>query len=71
MLILVFSAIRNKITDFNFVSSLSRSHSPARSRLRSPGRMSAQNGDKDWENGSTISSPASIPEYTGECNAQD
>lgn len=22
-------------------------------------------GDKDWENGSTISSPASIPEYTG------
>lgn len=41
----------------------SRSHSP--SRLMSPGRMSAQNGEKDWENGSTISSPASIPEYTG------
>uniref|UniRef100_A0A3P8SN47 Calmodulin regulated spectrin associated protein family member 3 n=1 Tax=Amphiprion percula TaxID=161767 RepID=A0A3P8SN47_AMPPE len=41
-----------------------RSHSPSRSRLMSPGRMSAQNGEKDWENGSTISSPASIPEYT-------
>ncbi|KAM6905289.1 calmodulin-regulated spectrin-associated protein 3 isoform 1-T1 [Xenentodon cancila] len=43
----------------------SRSHSPSRSRLMSPGRMGAQNGEKDWENGSTISSPASIPEYTG------
>ncbi|XP_014875979.1 calmodulin-regulated spectrin-associated protein 3 isoform X1 [Poecilia latipinna] len=43
----------------------SRSHSPSRSRLMSPGRRSAQNGEKDWENGSTISSPASIPEYTG------
>ncbi|XP_029913284.1 calmodulin-regulated spectrin-associated protein 3 isoform X2 [Myripristis murdjan] len=41
----------------------SRSHSP--SRLMSPGRMNAHNGEKDWENGSTISSPASIPEYTG------
>ncbi|XP_016430291.1 calmodulin-regulated spectrin-associated protein 3-like isoform X4 [Sinocyclocheilus rhinocerous] len=39
----------------------SRSHSP--SRLLSPGRLAAQNGD--WENASTISSPASIPEYTG------
>ncbi|XP_016131401.1 calmodulin-regulated spectrin-associated protein 3-like isoform X1 [Sinocyclocheilus grahami] len=39
----------------------SRSHSP--SRLLSPGRLAAQNGD--WENTSTISSPASIPEYTG------
>nr|XP_057906241.1 calmodulin-regulated spectrin-associated protein 3 isoform X2 [Doryrhamphus excisus] len=43
--------------------SASRSHSP--SRLMSPGRMSAHNGDRDWENGSTISSTASIPEYTG------
>ncbi|XP_077412617.1 calmodulin-regulated spectrin-associated protein 3 isoform X2 [Vanacampus margaritifer] len=43
--------------------STSRSHSP--SRLMSPGRMSAHNGDRDWENGSTISSTASIPEYTG------
>ncbi|XP_040014450.1 calmodulin-regulated spectrin-associated protein 3 isoform X2 [Xiphias gladius] len=41
----------------------SRSHSP--SRLMSPGRTSAHNGEKDWETGSTISSPASIPEYTG------
>lgn len=39
----------------------SRSHSPG--RRMSPG--SHHNGDKDWENGSTISSPASIPEYTG------
>ncbi|RXN04422.1 calmodulin-regulated spectrin-associated 3-like isoform X2 [Labeo rohita] len=39
----------------------SRSHSP--SRLLSPGRLAAQNGD--WDNASTISSPASIPEYTG------
>ncbi|XP_026056708.1 calmodulin-regulated spectrin-associated protein 3-like isoform X1 [Carassius auratus] len=39
----------------------SRSHSP--SRLLSPGRLAAQNGD--WENESTISSAASIPEYTG------
>ncbi|XP_054615710.1 calmodulin-regulated spectrin-associated protein 3 [Dunckerocampus dactyliophorus] len=43
--------------------SASRSHSP--SRLMSPGRMSAHNGDRDWENGSTVSSTASIPEYTG------
>lgn len=43
----------------------SRSHSPSRSRLMSPGRTSAHNGERDWENGSTISSPASIPEYTG------
>ncbi|XP_028840848.1 calmodulin-regulated spectrin-associated protein 3 isoform X2 [Denticeps clupeoides] len=43
--------------------SSSRSHSP--SRLMSPSRLATQNGEKDWENGSTISSPASIPEYTG------
>ncbi|XP_014060053.2 calmodulin-regulated spectrin-associated protein 3 isoform X1 [Salmo salar] len=43
--------------------SSSRSHSP--SRLMSPGRMANQNGEKDWENASTASSPASIPEYTG------
>ncbi|CDQ71958.1 unnamed protein product [Oncorhynchus mykiss] len=48
----------------NFLSSpYSRSHSP--SRLMSPGRMANQNGEKDWENASTASSPASIPEYTG------
>ncbi|KAL7845082.1 hypothetical protein AOLI_G00232740 [Acnodon oligacanthus] len=39
------------------------SDSPA--KLMSPGRLSNQNGDKDWENGSNASSPASIPEYTG------
>ncbi|KAL7883656.1 hypothetical protein SRHO_G00013140 [Serrasalmus rhombeus] len=41
----------------------SRSHSP--SRLMSPGRQAMQNGERDWEIASTISSPASIPEYTG------
>ncbi|XP_020560881.1 calmodulin-regulated spectrin-associated protein 3 isoform X2 [Oryzias latipes] len=59
------SSMANDSGNMTFRKSPSRSHSPARSRLRSPGRMSAQNGDKDWENGSTISSPASIPEYTG------
>ncbi|XP_035262303.1 calmodulin-regulated spectrin-associated protein 3-like isoform X2 [Anguilla anguilla] len=41
----------------------SRSQSP--SRLMSPSRLANQNGEKDWENASTASSPASIPEYTG------
>ncbi|XP_024127797.1 calmodulin-regulated spectrin-associated protein 3 isoform X2 [Oryzias melastigma] len=59
------SSMANDSGNTTFRKSPSRSHSPARSRFRSPGRMSAQNGDKDWENGSTISSPASIPEYTG------
>ncbi|XP_047427132.1 calmodulin-regulated spectrin-associated protein 3 isoform X2 [Mugil cephalus] len=49
----------------NMRKSPSRSHSPARSRVMSPGRMSARSGERDWENGSTISSSASIPEYTG------
>ncbi|KAJ8389086.1 hypothetical protein AAFF_G00122920 [Aldrovandia affinis] len=40
----------------------SRSHSPA--RLKSPSRLASQNGD-DWDIASTVSSPASIPEYTG------
>ncbi|XP_069051841.1 calmodulin-regulated spectrin-associated protein 3 isoform X2 [Lepisosteus oculatus] len=33
--------------------------------LMSPSRLANQNGEKDWENASTASSPASIPEYTG------
>ncbi|KAJ8336804.1 hypothetical protein SKAU_G00380240 [Synaphobranchus kaupii] len=41
----------------------SRPHSP--SKLMSPSRLANQNGEKDWENTSTASSPASIPEYTG------
>ncbi|XP_036381037.1 calmodulin-regulated spectrin-associated protein 3-like isoform X2 [Megalops cyprinoides] len=41
----------------------SRPNSP--SRLMSPSRLANQNGEKDWENASTASSPASIPEYTG------
>ncbi|XP_072561297.1 calmodulin-regulated spectrin-associated protein 3 isoform X3 [Paramormyrops kingsleyae] len=41
----------------------SRSHSPA--RLMSPSRLASQNGDKDWDVASTVSSPASVPEYTG------
>ncbi|XP_044134990.1 calmodulin-regulated spectrin-associated protein 3 [Bufo gargarizans] len=41
-----------------------RADSP--SGLVSPNRsLFAQNGDKDWDTGSTASSPASIPEYTG------
>ncbi|KAJ7992076.1 hypothetical protein DPEC_G00274810 [Dallia pectoralis] len=48
----------------------SRSHSPARpsysrSHSPSPGRVTQQNGERDWENASTASSPCSIPEYTG------
>ncbi|XP_063787702.1 calmodulin-regulated spectrin-associated protein 3 isoform X2 [Pseudophryne corroboree] len=36
------------------------------SGLISPSRgLFTQNGDKDWDTGSTASSPASIPEYTG------
>ncbi|KAM9313416.1 calmodulin-regulated spectrin-associated protein 3 [Gastrophryne carolinensis] len=36
------------------------------SGLMSPSRtLFTQNGDKDWDTGSTASSPASIPEYTG------
>ncbi|XP_041958757.1 calmodulin-regulated spectrin-associated protein 3 isoform X3 [Alosa sapidissima] len=42
----------------------SRSNSPA-GRTMSPCRPANQNGDKDWENGSGASSPASLPEYTG------
>lgn len=42
----------------------SRAMSP--SGLMSPSRgLFTQNGDKDWDTGSTASSPASIPEYTG------
>nr|XP_046270661.1 calmodulin-regulated spectrin-associated protein 3 isoform X2 [Scatophagus argus] len=57
------SSMANDSGGLTVRKSPSRSHSP--SRLMSPRRMSGQNGDKDWENGSTISSPASIPEYTG------
>ncbi|XP_055519898.1 calmodulin-regulated spectrin-associated protein 3 isoform X1 [Leucoraja erinacea] len=38
-------------------------HSPT--GLQSPNRLGNHNGEKDWENASTASSPASIPEYTG------
>ncbi|XP_060882945.1 calmodulin-regulated spectrin-associated protein 3 isoform X3 [Labrus mixtus] len=57
------SSMANDSGGLTVRKSPSRSHSP--SRLMSPRRMSAQNGERDWENGSTISSPASIPEYTG------
>ncbi|XP_069783320.1 calmodulin-regulated spectrin-associated protein 3 isoform X2 [Narcine bancroftii] len=40
-----------------------RTESP--SGLPSPNRLGNHNGEKDWENASTASSPASIPEYTG------
>ncbi|XP_020787464.2 calmodulin-regulated spectrin-associated protein 3 isoform X1 [Boleophthalmus pectinirostris] len=54
------SSMANDTGGLSVRKSPSRSHSPA--RHRSPGRRGSQN---DWENGSTISSPASIPEYTG------
>ncbi|CAL8303415.1 unnamed protein product [Merluccius merluccius] len=57
------SSMANDSGTLTIRKSPSRSHSPA--RRMSPGRMSSQNGEKDWETGSTISSPASIPEYTG------
>ncbi|XP_057201907.1 calmodulin-regulated spectrin-associated protein 3 isoform X3 [Triplophysa rosa] len=55
------SSMANENGTLTVRKSPSRSHSP--SRLMSPGRLAAQNGD--WETGSTISSPGSIPEYTG------
>ncbi|XP_023260157.1 calmodulin-regulated spectrin-associated protein 3 isoform X4 [Seriola lalandi dorsalis] len=57
------SSMANDSGGLSVRKSPSRSHSP--SRLMSPGRTSSHNGEKDWESGSTISSPASIPEYTG------
>uniref|UniRef100_A0AAV2KEU9 Calmodulin regulated spectrin-associated protein family, member 3 n=1 Tax=Knipowitschia caucasica TaxID=637954 RepID=A0AAV2KEU9_KNICA len=54
------SSMANDSGGLTVRKSPSRSHSPA--RHRSPGRRGSQN---DWENGSNISSPASIPEYTG------
>ncbi|XP_047663846.1 calmodulin-regulated spectrin-associated protein 3 isoform X2 [Tachysurus fulvidraco] len=57
------SSMANDSGTLTIRKSPSRSHSP--SRLMSPGRKATQNGDKDWENASTLSSPASIPEYTG------
>ncbi|XP_076866099.1 calmodulin-regulated spectrin-associated protein 3 isoform X2 [Brachyhypopomus gauderio] len=57
------SSMANDSGTLTVRKSPSRSHSP--SRLMSPGRTATQNGEKDWENASTISSPASIPEYTG------
>ncbi|KAK7175227.1 hypothetical protein R3I93_002203 [Phoxinus phoxinus] len=55
------SSMANDSGTLTVRKSPSRSHSP--SRLLSPGRFASQNGD--WENASTISSPGSIPEYTG------
>ncbi|XP_064416268.1 calmodulin-regulated spectrin-associated protein 3 [Latimeria chalumnae] len=53
-------------------NTLSVKRSPRSPRARSPSGLmspsrfqSSQNGEKDWENASTASSPASIPEYTG------
>uniref|UniRef100_A0A8C4XDS5 CKK domain-containing protein n=1 Tax=Erpetoichthys calabaricus TaxID=27687 RepID=A0A8C4XDS5_ERPCA len=48
----------------SFFTYPNRADSP--SGLMSPSRLlSSQNGERDWENGSTASSPASIPEHTG------
>ncbi|XP_042549631.1 calmodulin-regulated spectrin-associated protein 3 isoform X2 [Dipodomys spectabilis] len=40
------------------------SRAPSPSGLMSPSRLPG-NRDRDWENGSNASSPASVPEYTG------
>lgn len=40
------------------------SRAPSPSGLMSPSRLPS-NRDRDWENGSNASSPASVPEYTG------
>lgn len=58
-----FNAAKVHIIHLVSILTPSRSHSP--SRFVSQRRMSGQYGEKDWENGSTISSPASVPEYTG------
>ncbi|XP_036412862.1 LOW QUALITY PROTEIN: calmodulin-regulated spectrin-associated protein 3 [Colossoma macropomum] len=52
-------------TNGPLLTNKTNSVSDSPSKLMSPGRPSNQNGDKDWENGSNASSPASIPEYTG------
>ncbi|KAM6957642.1 calmodulin-regulated spectrin-associated protein 3 [Aplochiton taeniatus] len=57
------SSMANDSGNLTVRKSPSRSHSP--SRLMSPGRMATPNGERDWDNESCISSPASIPEYTG------
>ncbi|XP_067296588.1 calmodulin-regulated spectrin-associated protein 3 isoform X2 [Pseudorasbora parva] len=41
----------------------SRLESP--SKVMSSGKLANQNGEKDWEQASNASSPASLPEYTG------
>ncbi|XP_072925123.1 calmodulin-regulated spectrin-associated protein 3 isoform X2 [Hemitrygon akajei] len=60
---LSLSTMANDSTNSLTVKRSPRADSP--SALLSPNRLGSHNGEKDWENASTASSPASIPEYTG------
>ncbi|ROL54848.1 Calmodulin-regulated spectrin-associated protein 3 [Anabarilius grahami] len=50
---------------------LTHTRSPGKNKTESPskvmssGKLANQNGEKDWEQASNASSPASLPEYTG------
>lgn len=52
-------------TDHIPIPSLLSCRAPSPSGLMSPSRLPGSR-DRDWENGSNASSPASVPEYTGE-----
>lgn len=43
---------------------------PSPSGLMSPSRLPGSR-ERDWENGSNASSPASVPEYTGKCELRE
>ncbi|XP_078387595.1 calmodulin-regulated spectrin-associated protein 3 isoform X1 [Cetorhinus maximus] len=61
---LSLSTMANDSANSLSVKKSPRADSP--SGLPSPNRLAGNhNGEKDWENASTASSPASIPEYTG------
>jgi hypothetical protein len=51
-------------TDSSCAPSLSYYRAPSPSGLTSPSRLPGSR-ERDWENGSNASSPASVPEYTG------
>nr|KAF6400556.1 calmodulin regulated spectrin associated protein family member 3 [Rousettus aegyptiacus] len=59
---LSLSTVANEANNLGVKRLTSRALSP--SGLMSPSRLPGSR-DRDWENGSTASSPASVPEYTG------
>ncbi|XP_039713966.1 calmodulin-regulated spectrin-associated protein 3 isoform X5 [Pteropus medius] len=59
---LSLSTVANEANNLGVKRLTSRAPSP--SGLMSPSRLPGSR-DRDWENGSTASSPASVPEYTG------